>query len=117
MREIVPCDARAGLGRRTEGQSSLAFREAFAIEPWASHHDRSGCVGRDCGQAAITPGAVMRGQLAFAQGTVTRRAQTTRLSQPRWLRFVASLLAYEIAPGPLQNGCALFLGQKSKELG
>ena len=24
----------------------------------------------------MTPGAVMRGQLAFAQGTVTRRAQT-----------------------------------------
>jgi len=57
MREIVPCDARAGLGRKTEGQSSLAFREAFAIELWASHHDRSGCVGRDCGQAAMTSGS------------------------------------------------------------
>ena len=92
MREIVPCDTRAGLGRRTEGQSSLAFRETFAIGSWASHHDRSGCVGRDCGQAAMTPGAVMCGQFAFAQGTVTRRAQTPWLNQPWWLRAVGALL-------------------------
>jgi len=108
MREIVPCDTRAGLGRRTEGQSSLAFRETFAIGSWASHHDRSGCVGRDCCQAAMTPGAVMRGQLAFAQGTVTRRGLFLCLIQPKNGTDTAKLAKYAMFYSLIQSYTMIF---------